>query len=55
MRSDFARQLHHGQILHDNRVGAGFGDGGETSGCILQFGIENQRIISDVAFDAAPP
>ena len=49
VRSDFASQFYYGEILDDDRVGAGFGDGGEASSRVGQFGIEDQRVVGYVA------
>ena len=50
---DLARQRCHARVLHDQRVGAGFGDGGERTHGLVEFVFEDQRVEGDEALDAA--
>ena len=45
-----ARQLSDADVLHDDGVGAGFGDRGQRARRFLQFVLEDERVESDVAF-----
>ncbi len=52
IRGDFTGQLHDSEILHDDSVSARFGDGRQALGGGGEFGIEDQRVVGDVAADA---
>ena len=41
------------EVLNDQRVGAGFGDGGDGAGGFGEFVFEDQRVESEIAADAA--
>ena len=50
---DLPRQLGHGHVLHDDAVGAGGGDVGQSAHGFIQFVVEDEGVEGDVAFDAA--
>ena len=50
---DLPGKLRDGQVLHDDGVGAGFGDGAQEPGGFGQLMVEDQRVEGDIALDAA--
>ena len=51
---DLPREFHDAKVLDDDGIGASLGDGCEGARRLLDFGIEEKRVESDVSLDAAP-
>lgn len=50
---DLLGELRDAHILHDDRVGVGFGNAGDGAGGFVELGVEDEGVKGDVAFDAA--
>ena len=53
LRRDLLGKLHHRQILNNNRVHTSLGNRRKAPARIGQFGVEHQRVISQIAAYAA--